>query len=531
MASKATLQAAIDLGASSARVMLGRLEGGALVLAEVARVPNGPVRLGDGLHWDVDRLFAGILEGLASLPVKGLGALVSVGVDGWGGDYGLLDAEGQLIGPPFHYRDGRTATRMEQADQLVGLRRIYEATGEHTLRGNTLYQLLADRESVAYGSASQLLMIPDLFAYLLSGERRCERTIASTTQLVDARTGLLVEWLVAALGLRRDLFAPAIKAGQVLGELLPEVAAEVGMETIPSMVAVASHDTASAVLAIPARCQEFAFVSSGTWSLVGLELEVPVITEEGRKANFANELGANGSVLFRKNVMGHWMLQECQRAWSRRGHPVPLDKLLNTADRCPPFRSLVDTADPAFAEPGDMPARIVAACKETGEPVPSSRGEVVRCVLDSMALAIAEALREAQQCSNREVRVVHMVGGGAANNLLTSLVSATTGLELVAGPVEASSLGNLLVQLQASGQISGSEAMRALVERSFPSRRLQPDPELTHMAALARSRWSAVSVCGHPRHSSGIPPKSPARSGYDGAGQNGPVEPMSRKVR
>ncbi len=353
-----SLHAAIDLGASSARLSAGRVEGDRLVVREVARLPNGPVQLPDGIHWDLVGLHHGMLEALGRLHREIGEGHLWVGIDSWGVDYGLVDGDGRLLGPPFHYRDERTTGYLTRLDELVGLGRIYDATGTQAMAINTICQLLAERGSTAYGVASHLLMVPDLLAYLLTGQRRLERTIASTTQLVDARTGGLVEWLFPVLGLRREIFGAAIEPGEHYGEILPAVAASVGMAAPPSVVAVASHDTASAVLAVPALTEDFAYVSSGTWSLVGLELAAPVITDASRKANFSNELGYGGTVRFLKNVMGYWMIQESERCWARQGRTVRLAELFDEAEACPPFRSLVDTTDPVFAVPGDMPARI-----------------------------------------------------------------------------------------------------------------------------------------------------------------------------
>lgn len=346
------------------------------------------MQLPDGLHWDLLRIYQGMLEAVGQLFRDAAEGPLWVGIDSWGVDYGLLDASGHLLGPPFHYRDNRTEGRLEELDRLVGLEQLYEATGIHEMALNTICQLLAERGSGAYSVASHLLLVPDLLAYLLTGERRLERTNASTTQLVDARTGELVEWLFPLLGLRRELFAPPVQPGEHYGQMLPEVAASVGMAHPPVVVAVTSHDTASAVLAVPALTESFAYVVSGTWSLVGMELDAPVISEASWRANFSNELGYGGTVRFLKNVMGHWMLQECERCWALEGRSVRLVDLLAEAEACPPFRSLVDTADPVFAVPGDMPRLVRSACERSGEPVPESDGALVRCLLDSMALAI-----------------------------------------------------------------------------------------------------------------------------------------------
>jgi rhamnulokinase len=506
------LHVAIDLGASSARLFAGCLNQDRLEVEEVARLRNGPVQLPDGLHWDLLRIYQGMLEAVGQLS-RGTGeGRLWVGIDSWGVDYGLLDADGRLLGPPFHYRDDRTAGRLEELDRIVGLQRLYEATGIQDMALNTICQLLAERGSGAYSVAAHLLLVPDLLAYLLTGERRLERTNASTTQLVDARTGELVEWLFPLLGLRRELFAAPAQPGEHYGPVLPEVAASVGMAKPPVVVAVASHDTASAVLGVPAATESFAYVVSGTWSLVGLELDAPVISEASWRANFSNELGYGGTVRFLKNVMGHWMLQECERCWALEGRSVRLVDVLAAAAACPPFRSLVDTADPVFAVPGDMPRLVRAACERSGEPVPESDGELVRCLLDSMALAICWALEEAQRCTGRQTRALHVVGGGSANRLLLSVLAACSGLEVLAGPVEASAVGNLLVQLHAAGRVGGRAEMRELVARSFPVLRVLPGPALARAAAHARSRWPArTSPPLRPPSQPGSPRQPPAR--------------------
>jgi rhamnulokinase len=486
------LHAAIDLGASSSRLFAGRLEGERLVAREVTRLANGPVRLPDGLHWDVLAIHQTMLESLSELSRDIDGKPLWVGIDGWGVDYGLLDPDGHLLGLPFHYRDARTAGQLARADRIVGPGTIYGATGIQEMEINTLYQLLAERDGAAYAAASHLLMVPDLLAYFLTGERRFETTNASTTQLVDARTGELAVSMMSRLGLESNLFAPAIGAGEMFGPVLAEIAASAGIRSELSVVAVASHDTASAVVAVPAEVDDFAYVVSGTWSLVGLELERPVIDENSRLANFSNELGIDGTVRFLRNVMGHWMLQQCERTWGLSAGPVSLSALLDQAASCSAFRSLVDTADPEFARPGDMPARIRAMSAASGEPVPDTDAELVRCVVDSMALAIAETIEEAQRCAQRSVQVVHVVGGGAANELLCGLVASATGLEVVAGPVEASAIGNLLVQLRAAGRVGDRGEMRALVSRSFSTRRFVPDLALRQMAMAARRRLADI---------------------------------------
>jgi rhamnulokinase len=512
--------AAIDVGASSARLFSGHMDDGRLVLSQVTRMANGPVCLPDGLHSDVLGIHRGMLEGLAELSRRVGGQPLWVGIDGWAVDYGLLDGDGRLLGLPYHYRDDRTRGLGQVVRATLGEGRLYNATGTQEMEFNTVYQLLAARGSVAYEEAAHLLMVPDLLAYFLTGQRRFELTNASTTQLVDARTGDLVGSLFADLGLRRDLFLLPSPPGQVTGPVLSQVAQSAGIGSPLEVVSVASHDTASAVLAVPAPTDHFAYVVSGTWSLVGLELESAVITNESREANFSNELGVDGTVRFLRNVMGHWMLQECHRFWASRGRATPMSELLAQAARCPPFRSLVATESPEFARPGDMATRARAWCAATGQPVPEGDAQLVRAIVDSMALAIADAVDDAQRCAQRQVQVVHVVGGGVSNDLLLSLVAAATGLDVVAGPVEASAVGNLLMQQRAAGQVGHRSEMRALVANSFPLKTVRPDVELGRLAQQARRRLADMGPIATP---------GPAMASVtEGAVADGPVPSGAR---
>lgn len=485
------LYAAIDLGASSARLFAGWIEDNRLLAKEVVRLANGPVALPDGLHWDVLQIHQEMLKGIARLSHEIRSSNFSVGIDGWGVDYGLIASDGRLLGVPFHYRDARTNVVLSEPNSLVGMREIYETTGIQDMPINTLLQLLAERRGDIYSVASRLLLIPDLFGFFLTGQQWCERTNASTTQLLDAKTGEFAPRLLSELGLRADLFAPLVDAGCEMGSILPQVASSVGMDTLPSVVTVASHDTASAVMATPPNC---AYIVSGTWSLVGLELDAPIISEDARLANFSNERGVGGTIRFLKNVMGHWMLQQCDEHWAARGERLGLPAMLSAARSCAPYRSVIDTFDSSFANPGDMPGRVRDACRRNGDPIPRSNGEVVRCILDSMALAIVTTLEEAQRLAHRSIQEVHVVGGGAANELLLTLIASISGLEVWAGPVEASAIGNLLVQVEVGKQVRGRQAMCDLVERSFPPLRVSPDPELARGADKARQRWRMIDV-------------------------------------
>jgi rhamnulokinase len=488
------LHAAVDLGASSGRVFGGRLEdeagGPRLAMREVARFPNTPVRLPDGLHWDLTGLFKGMLGGLATLSREvGEGGLW-VGLDAWGVDYGLLDEAGRLLGLPFHYRDSRTEGKLAEAEGLLGRGRLYGATGVQAMEINTVFQLMAEKGQPGYEGASDLLLVPDLFTYFLTGERAFEATNASTTQAVDVRSGEVAKDVLGALGLRTDIFPPSVRPGTFAGPVLAGLARDVAFGGPVSVVHVASHDTASAVLGVPALSEDFAYLVAGTWSLVGLELEQPVINEASREANFSNEVGVDGTYRFLRNVMGQWMLQECERTWAREGDPIKVEELTSLAASLPPFRWLVDVREPAFAKPGDMPLRVAKAARELGGPVPASPAETVRCIVDSVALAIAATLEDAKRLAGRDVSVLHAVGGGSANQLLLEVVAAATGTEVVAGPREASAVGNLLVQLRAAGRLAGEDrsAMRAVTARSFPLRRYLPDVALASLASNARSR-------------------------------------------
>jgi rhamnulokinase len=481
--------AAVDLGASSGRVMTAQVGRDRLELAEAHRFANRPVRVGGTLHWDVLGLYAGMLDGLRAAG-RGNGRLDGVGIDSWAVDYGLLDAGGALLGNPVHYRDARHATAVPEVHGLVPPEQLYRVTGVQHLPFNTVFQLMAAKDRLA--AARQLLLVPDLLAHWLTGAVGAEVTNASTTGLLDATTREWAAELIDRLGLPRGLFPPLRQPGERLGELTTDVLAETGLTGPVPVVAVGSHDTASAVVGVPAATDRFAYVSCGTWSLVGVELEKPVLTAAGRAAGFTNELGVDGTVRYLHNVMGLWLLQESQRAWAAAGLPADLPDLLAAAARVPSFAAVVDVDDARFLPPGDMPARIAAACAETGQPVPAGRAETVRCILDSLALAYRRTVRAAAGLSGRDVEVVHLVGGGARNALLCQLTADACGLPVVAGPVEAAALGNALVQARALGGVDGGLAqLRALVRATQPVRTYTPCPGGNEGWAAAEARLAA----------------------------------------
>ena len=481
--------AAVDLGASSGRVMVGRVDRAGIDLSEVHRFANRPVTTNGSLHWDVLALFAGVLDGLRSATRAGA-ELASVGIDSWAVDYGLLDADGELLGNPYHYRDRRTDGVMDRVLAKIPAAEIYATTGIQFLPFNTIYQLVAGRDDPSFGAARHAVLIPDLFGFWLTGQLGTEVTNASTTQLFDATTHEFALPLLGQLGIPADLFPSLISPGDVLGPVHPTVVAATGIVADTPVLAVGSHDTASAVAGVPAVSESFAYVSCGTWSLVGLELDRPVLTEASREANFTNELGVDATVRYLRNVMGLWLLQECQREWARAGLPADLETLLFDARRIAAFSQVVDVDDPRFLPPGDMPARIAAVCRESGQTPPQSQAETVRCIVDSLALAYRRAVREAQELSGREVDVVHLVGGGARNQLLCQLTADACGLPVVAGPVEAAALGNVVVQARAAGVVGGGlPDLRRLIAASQPLRRFEPSDDPDRRWATAESRF------------------------------------------
>lgn len=466
---------AFDLGASSGRAMLGELHGERLRLSEVHRFANGPVRLPDGLHWDILHLWTEIKQGLQSGIEQSEGRLTSVGLDTWGVDFGLLDRDGGLISNPYHYRDGRTDGMMEEAFLRVGREEIFARTGIQFMQLNTLYQLLAMviGNSPALNVAETFLTMPDLFNYWLTGRSVCEFSIATTTQCYDPRQGDWAEPLLKRLSIPTHIFPEVVPPGTILGDLLPRVAEEIGVDGLP-VIAPACHDTGCAVAAVPAEGSDFVYISSGTWSLMGTEVEEPAIGEKSLAYGFTNEGGVSGTFRFLKNITGLWLVQECRRTWNCESKALSYDDLTDMAARAEPLRSFVETDWNEFLKPGDMPARIRAFCQATGQPVPESKGAVVRCALESLALKYRWVLERLEEILERRLGPVHIVGGGTQNELLNQFAADATGRRVVTGPVEATATGNVLVQAMALGHVASLGEVRRIVRASFDLATYEP---------------------------------------------------------
>ncbi|WP_314504435.1 rhamnulokinase family protein [uncultured Microbacterium sp.] len=463
--------AAVDLGATSGRVMIGHVGPDTLETTAVARFPNEPVRTPDGLHWNILGLYGAATNGLRDA-FRAEPGIRSIGVDSWAVDYCLL-RDGRLLGNPFHYRDARTESGVATVHERMPHPELYARNGLQFLPFNTAYQLAAEPEDLLR-FADTALLIPDLFGFWLTGQARAEQTNASTTGLLTPRGGWDEE-LIATLGLPRGILPPLIAPGERLGALLPEVAASIGAQADVGVTAVGSHDTASAVLAVPMRADAAAYISCGTWGLVGVEVERPVLTAEALDAHFTNEGGVDGRVRLLSNIMGLWVLSETVRTWERAGHPIDLPTLLDAAEEVSEAAPVFDVNDPRFLRPGDMPARIDAWCAEHGIAPPRTRAEYARSIVESLAQAFADAAHAAGRVGGIDVRTVHIVGGGALNELLCQRTADRAGMPVLAGPVEATALGNVLIQARALGAVTGSlDALRDLVARTHAPRRYEP---------------------------------------------------------
>lgn len=447
---------------------------GALQVREIHRFANVPIRLPSGLHWDVIGLFREIVVGL-QLARRAGGDLASIGVDSWAVDFGFLDADGMLLGAPYHHRDGRGSNAVASVHSAVPRERLYERTGIQFLPFNTIYQLAAARDTAQIRAAALMVLIPDLMAYWLTGQILAERTNASTTGLLDVRKRTWALDVMSALSLSPSLLPPLRESGDVVGPMQPHAMEATGLSQRTVLTLVGSHDTASAVVAVPARSDRFAYISCGTWSLVGVELRAPILSDASRIANFSNELGVDGRVRYLRNVMGLWLLQESQRVWESRGQPIDLRHLLSAAESLPDGGPMIDVDDPGLVAPGDIPGRLGALCRRTGRQELRTMAQTVRCILDSLAFAYARTIGDAERLIDKPIEVVHIVGGGSRITLLCQLTADACGLPVIAGPAEATVTGNILVQARSMGHFEGDlDRMRELVRESQDIRRFEP---------------------------------------------------------
>lgn len=466
---------AFDLGAESGRAVIGRFDGDRLGLEEVHRFPNGPVRVLDSLHWDVLRLWSEIKTGLRKAGETAIGDLTSVGLDTWGVDFGLLGADDALLSNPYHYRDSRTNGMMEEAFRRVPRAEIFERTGIQFIQLNSLYQLLAmaRTSSPTLAAAKTFLNMPDLFNFWLTGRKASEFTIATTTQCYDPRADDWARNMLEELGIPGAIFGDIVAPGTVLGTLRPSVMDETGCKPI-AVVAPATHDTGAAVAAVPAVGEDYIYLSSGTWSLMGIEVTEPVISEQSLAYNFTNEGGVEGTFRLLKNIMGLWPVQECRREWRRAGQGYSYDDLTRMAAEAPPFGPIVVLGDARFLPPGDMCKRIQGLCLETDQAVPQTKGEILRCALESLALEYRWVAEHLDALAGRRLGTVHIIGGGSQNQLLNQFTADATGRTVVAGPVEATAIGNVLVQALGLGHIGSLAEAREVVRRSFELRTFEP---------------------------------------------------------
>lgn len=466
---------AIDLGAESGRAFVGILDSGKISIEEIHRFPNVPVIVSGHLHWDVYGLFNHVRTALKLAVEKGHGDIISVGVDTWGVDFGLVKSDGTPMEMPFTYRDSRTNGMMEKVFEKIPRGKLYSKTGIQLMQINSIFQLYSMKEecSESLESADKLLFTPDIFNYFLTGRRVSEYTIASTSQLLNASTRLFDEEIFLALGLPVKLMCPIVMPGTIVGSVIPEVASGAGLRDV-NVVAVGSHDTSSAVAAIPASGNNWAFLSSGTWSLIGVETDKPIINEKSLANNFTNEGGVGGKITFLQNISGLWLLQELRRIWKERGENYRYDELVAMAREAREFKCILDPSDDSFLNPPDMETAIVDFCRKTDQASPENKGEFVKTVFESLALKYRSAVRNLGAITGRKIEKLHIVGGGAQNEMLNQFTADAAGIPVVAGPVEATVLGNIMVQAIAENKIDSLEKGRDIVRQSFQVKEYVP---------------------------------------------------------
>ncbi len=456
---------AFDFGASSGRAMLASFDGEKINMTQIHRFSNDPVEVNGTFYWDIMRLFFEIKQGIAKALAHA--KIDAIGIDTWGVDFALIDEHGQMLKNPVHYRDERTYKVVDEVFELISKNEIYEESGIQFLHFNTLYQLyyMSKYEPEILALAKNILMTPDLLAYFLTGQMRSELTIASTSNLIDPRSKTRSKKILSALNIDERLFPPMIKPGEIYGTLSDKIASELGCDNIP-VIAVATHDTASAVVGAPSKEEDFVYLSSGTWSLFGIESDDAIITKESQKANFTNELGYGGKVRFLKNIMGLWLIQESRRQFIREGDEVSFDKLEQEAQQAAPLKCFIDCDAKEFETPGNIPRRIKEYCKKTGQYVPESRGEIMRCIYDSLALKYKSTFMNLQEITNKNYTAINIVGGGINAKLLCKLCADACKVKVFAGPSEATVMGNIAVGLIALGEISDLKKAREVIRNS-----------------------------------------------------------------
>ena len=468
---------AFDFGASSGRAMLFTFDGEKLSIEEMHRFSNDPVMAGNSFHWDVLRLFFEIKQGINKTVLAGHKDIKAIGIDTWGVDFGLFDKNGKLLGNPYHYRDTRTSGMIDLADQMMGKKYIFDETGNQFNFFNRLFQFkpMKKENDPVLGIADKMLFMPDIFNYLLTGVMKNEYSIASTSQLLNVKTKDWDKELMEKAGIPTDIFGEIVMPGTVIGELSDDICEELGCPKIP-VVAVGSHDTASAVASVPVtEDYKYAYISTGTWALMGSELDSPNVTDTTFQYDFTNEGGVCGKIRFLKNIMGLWIIQESKRQWAREGKNFTFDDLEQAAWSAEPFQSFIDPDCEDFAAPGNMPRRIREFCKRTGQHVPEGEGEIIRCVAQSLAFKFRMVADAIEDITKEPLSAVHMVGGGIKDTMVCRFTASATGKTVLAGPVEATSTGNAVVQLMALGKIGSLTEGRQIVKNSFPVKTYEPE--------------------------------------------------------
>ncbi len=468
---------AFDFGASSGRAMLFTFDGEKLSIEEMHRFSNDPVMIGKCFHWDVLRLFFEIKQGINKTVLAGHKDIQAIGIDTWGVDFGLFDKDGKMLGNPYHYRDTRTDGMIEEADKTIGKKYIFDRTGIQFNFYNTIFQFMAMKKEndPLLSVADKMLFIPDIFNYLLTGVMKNEYSIASTSQLLEVNSKTWDKELMEKAGIPKDIFCDIVMPGEVVGMLSDDICEELGCPKIP-VIAVGSHDTASAVASVPVtEDYKYAYISTGTWALMGSELDEPFVSDKTFDYNFTNEGGACGKIRFLKNIMGLWIIQESKRQWAREGKNFSFDDLEKAAWAAEPFKSFIDPDYIDFATPGNMPKKIRNFCERTGQSVPETEGEIIRCIAQSLALKFRMVTEAIEDVISEPLKAVHMVGGGIKDTMVCRFTASATGKKVLAGPVEATSTGNAAVQLMALGKVKDLTEARQIIKNSFPIKTYEPE--------------------------------------------------------